>query len=433
MRPASAAMTALFTVHAQDSSWPAAIGHLLTFHIYSEPDAAADFVKDGSTSFHRLRDAALDWADLHSLAYPDSARSGVWFTLSPDPSHGLSGARPGVGRAPDKWEWESVEVLVRFDDAALIEDLARTLSALPGVSQPVVERELLHFGNSGIEATLVDSKVIFNGVTYRFPEDFDASEVRELAGMFRYLRKYGPDYRAFSVRLLNDYGRRESRFEFGDVVRRSLDAEGNLVISDVVKEWKIPESAEPFKRHGTGQLGGWGFNVPRGMDESQIDVLAEFARIYEPQPGDQGERDYTISISYWLIPFEQILSQGGGSVSEEQAQAARALGEKLLAVSQQYVSEHPEYRRGLIFRDRLNASVVPWGSLAGQFNIGASVDHPDELQPLVQRLAAAGAPEPDVQVTQMSARRKAGEREAEELNAKQAAERENKDQQAQAR
>jgi hypothetical protein len=372
-----------------NAAWSAADGYVLSYDIFDN-DPAAGQPNSTRQNFHRFNEAAFNWAKQRGIQLPSDGRvirSEAPFVLD----------KIGGGGWPGRFRNSHCQITLRIDDASLVSDLEAELSRLPGVAEPEVVEGTLYFGLGGIQPYMAKRHVIINGTSYAFPQDFDRSEAQQLYWYFRGVKDNGPAFWAYPESLFADeQGRR--RFELGDVIRMGLDGEGNLVISDVLKQWDIP--VEKRQNFHQGVAGGWGFNVPLGVDESSIDPLEELRRKPYPLPQDAEPQRYLAHLYYWLLPKEWTVTMGSRDIPVGESGEARTTNELMTKTLKAWIEAHPQVKRGLVWQDRVTFWSFTYGTKTMMFDVSIRTNDLTEVHEIKAALAKVpGAPEPESNVT----------------------------------
>jgi hypothetical protein len=383
-----ARLTPLTQVNA---AWASAEGYVLEFEVFDQDASAGPEHSNSKPNYARFEKAAYAWADRQGLCYPKAGPEGSGL-MTEDP--GFVFWRTSGGTTTSQFSSSGAQISLRLDNLQLVENLSQTLSALPGVSQPVVSPRTMYFGLGGLSPVMDKAKVHIQGKSYDFPEDFSEWEAQDLYWMLRSARNNLATFRAFPDKFLAEPdGSR--RFQLGDVIRSGLDSAGNLVISNVLEHWDVP--AEKHSHIHTGIAGGWGFALPRGVDEASIDPVWELSRRFDPLPGDVERKRYTVHLYYWLVPRAQLLSQGGSSITAEQSKTYRTTAELLQQRLDAWVVGHPEVKRSLVFGHRVFGYPLEAGPNTVCFTVSVQTNDAAEAEPVKSTLAEVqGAPEPEV-------------------------------------
>jgi hypothetical protein len=207
----------------------------------------------------------------------------------------------------------------------------------------------------------------------------------------------GVTYYAFRHDLL-------AGFALGDVVRAGLDAAGNLTLTTLCQHWDAPHGNASLLTRGVSQ--GWGFSVPPGVDEQTLDPLAELSRRFDPLPTDRMDMHYFVHFAYWLVPHEQVLTQGGLSITDAQRAQATTQVQALQQALAAWLVLHPEARRSLVWHDRVRGNVLKAGPDAIQFDVEVQTDDMTEAEQVKAALGqVAGGAVPEVNTLDMAALR----------------------------
>ena len=384
-----------------NEAWSAADGYVLEFDVYDAGLPAGGVLGPASVPhYDRFREVAYNWADQHGLSHP---ADDVPFIRE---EWGLAILKTGGGSSEGQYVTSHAQVNVRSDDENLIKELVKILAGLPGVVEPEVSRMTMYFGLGGLTPEMDRAKVLINGTSYDFPEDFGPGEAQSLYWEFRGLQDGSVLYLA-SPRwlLIRGQGQTEaeaksSRFDLGDVVRMAKDGAGNLIISTIVRHWDGLEGVD--REDGHSGSGGWVISIPPEVEESSVDPLAELQRAIHPLREDVRLRRYFASVEVWFVPLEQIKTQGGLSITQEQKQQAAELVSVLSEAVRRWKQEHPSVIRSLAAGDRVHGGPQKAGVNTVAFVVGLSTDDLAELDSLKQKLAAVkGVPEVSAHVRDM--------------------------------
>jgi hypothetical protein len=386
-----AKLTPLTTVNA---AWATADGYVLEFTIY-DADSGEDAIDvwNSRPNFDRFCRAARLWADQQGLRHTEPFLNGP--TLL-DNKIGCTLQSLGGGRMPGEFTTNDAQLTLRLDDAQAVDDLTRTLAALPGVSEPEVSRRSLYLGIGGLTQALEGMKVVINGAEYRFPEDFSPTEAQALYWRIRGVQEHGVEFRAYPQHLLSGPDGQQ-RIALGDVIRLGFDPAGRFVISNVLEHWNPGVTV--------GLPNGWGFHVPPSMDERQLDPVRELSRMFSRPAGDSRPRHYT-SLTYWLVPRAQVLTQGGLKITSAQKQQAVELAGQLQRAIDGWVEQHPETKGSLLFGNPIGGKALVAGPDTVAFRVRVSSDDPSvagEIEKMLRQ--TVGVTDPDIRQLEIKAPR----------------------------
>jgi hypothetical protein len=378
---------------------------LMAFDNLTEWRASADSegVVHGGPNELRLKAALRQWATECNLKFFDEEHAGRDLQLSE-----LKAARAqadvllrwrGGGGGTEQVMRSRKTLMIRNASAAQLKALGTMLNSLAGIAV-ASQRRGTFYCDDGFQFVLPVQQVAVNGRMYMAPTDFTLEEYQMLE-LLEYEYQGRPLFLAF---WRPDLAAGTNRFKLGDVVRISRDG-NSIQVTDVVKDWTIT-NLEREQIFGGAPLmfsignvaperNCFGFELPYGVSEAEIDPLAELRKALAPGPGDTLEYSHRIRLAYQFIPDKTLVEQNASEYGVE-LEHSRNMVDALRTVIQEWLVNQPDYRRSPIFRSPVEVRAMEAGQGYHRVLVFAKTNAPEELGRELQALLGTlpGLPKP---------------------------------------